>query len=146
MNDDWRIKQRERDVQREMATCVHFNGIQHDRCAAGVPLVSVRVSSATEPNRWPCLRGVDLPCANRHLPDRDEAERRHDERDALVSEMLSRSARGICVTCGDQSTDWDQVGACIYSQPCGHRVGQGNAAGFKASVLKKRASATEAKP
>lgn len=58
--------------------CVHFCGIQHKHCKAGVELVSVRDSSQPGPYRWPCLtidgRAATTVCAQRRMPTPDEVE------------------------------------------------------------------------
>jgi hypothetical protein len=43
------------EVLAEMRRCVHFTGIQHPTCKAGVDYKTVRDSSGKGPYRWPCL-------------------------------------------------------------------------------------------
>jgi len=68
------------------ATCVHFRGVQHQTCAAGVTMLDVRQEQRDGPHLWPCLpgfgssRGKPLPpCERRVYPTpaeiaADEAE------------------------------------------------------------------------
>lgn len=60
-------------------TCVHFTGIQHDACAAGVPYASVRDASQPGPYCWPCLPGIGgkvcaTTCDKKRLPTLEELE------------------------------------------------------------------------
>lgn len=80
-------------------TCVHFCGIQHATCAAGVAMDSVR-------------------------DDNNKSERAVQ---ALMQRFRDRSARGECTDCGAKIAEVRQVGRCVYAEPCGHRVGQGDA-------------------
>jgi len=38
-----------------LTRCVHFTGIQHDACEAGIDYKTVRDASAKGPYRWPCF-------------------------------------------------------------------------------------------
>jgi len=138
--------QRRLAVEREQLTCVHFNGVQHGRCRAGVPYDSVRADARPGLRNFPCFGAAELPCQNRSLPSLEEAERIVDEREAAVAVALARIANGVCIECGVESTDWKQAGHCIYAMPCGHRVGQGNAKEFADSVRKNRIKGKEPQP
>jgi hypothetical protein len=139
------MRDREDQVSREMQRCRHFNGIQHKCCEAGVNYMSVRDTSGKGLAKFPCLTLKDghatTTCSKRDLPSRQDAEAIVDQREASIAAFLKKSCLGICGTCDSESTDWRQHGDCIYSVPCGHRVGQGDAKGYKAGVLKARAEA-----
>lgn len=138
---------REKHVLQVMRTCEHFNGIQHDCCEAGVSYDSVRDSNGRVPVAFPCLPGfrpATTTCDKRKLPTREEAERIEADREKAIKAFLRKSELGICGTCDVRSTDWVQAGSCIYSKPCGHRVGQGDAVKYKAGVLKARERVSEA--
>lgn len=129
---------RELRILQEMERCVHFNGVQHGTCLAGVVYKSVQRHG---PMKFPCL-STDGDCARRELPTREQAEAIEKERESRIAAFLQRTRLGIC-ECGSEATDWEQSGPCIYSIPCGHRVGQGNAKQYKAGVLKARAERSE---
>jgi len=77
--------------------CVHFNGIQHERCDAGVVYADVRLTPESGPRRFPCLPpigGAPTPdnCPSRRYPTEQEiAEDRAmwDAAFALISAGLS---------------------------------------------------------
>lgn len=118
-------------------TCVHFRGIQHDKCCAGVDMKSVRDESQPGPYRWPCitLTGITkkptpqatTTCEKYREPTADEIKADEDAFNARLDEMRERTKRGECSTCGQKATRARQVGKCVYLDPCGHRVGQGDA-------------------
>lgn len=135
-----RAKRREKHVLQAMQTCEHFTGIQHKACAAGVTYDSVK--DGGKPIALPCLPGwrpCNSTCEKRKLPTREEAEVIEAKREEALQAFLRKGQLGICATCDTESTDWYQNGACIYSRPCGHRVGQGNAKDYKMGVLAARA-------
>jgi len=139
MGDERRRQQREKHILQAMETCVHFCGIQHKTCEAGVSM------ERREGFRIPCMPAFptlkalpEWPCDKKRLPTREEAEAEEAKREEQIQRFLAKLNRGICGTCGVEGTDWKQAGSCIYSEPCGHRVGQGDAAEYKAAVLEAR--------
>lgn len=123
---------------RILSTCRHFTGIQHERCAAKVVYRDVRDASHKGPYRWPCLdRDSATACAKLSLPTEEEARKESDEIEAALKRMFDKLQRGVCITCSEVPTDFKQVGHCVYAVPCGHRVGQGNAAKYKKSLVAK---------
>jgi hypothetical protein len=113
-------------------TCVHFCGIQHEKCDAGVVLHSVRDASQPGPYRWPCLTlkpdaKATTTCDQYREPTAGEIAADKAAWDAWLEEMRQQTARGECSTCGEKATRAKQVGSCVYLEPCGHRVGQGDA-------------------
>ena len=44
-----------------------------------------------------------------------------------LNEFRERGKRGECTDCGQKITAVRQVGSCVYADPCGHRIGQGDA-------------------
>lgn len=122
-----------------LGRCIHFNGLQHDRCKAGVLVLSVRDISPPRPYRWPCITFVGAPpCATTCASFRAETQ---EERDARTASTLAAAeqhcrklAHGHCPTCNTLIGEFRQEGCCVYAEPCGHRIGQGNAARMEASV------------
>lgn len=113
--------------------CVHFTGTQNKVCASGVAYADVRDNRTKEEGwkmetAWPCLPNgaPNVQCAKRQYATEEQATAAARERDRVFVEFANRSRRGIC-ECGTTSTSVRQVGRCIYFEPCGHRVGQGDA-------------------
>jgi hypothetical protein len=78
-----------------LRSCVHFRGIQHDVCGAGVRLLDVRVVPEKGPYRWPCVeRNRDLEnCPKRVFPtDEQEAEREAEFEAAWAAVAASQSS------------------------------------------------------
>lgn len=113
------------------AYCIHFRGIQHKTCEAGVELLSVRDASQPGPYRWPCLtidhKAATTTCASFRAPTPEEHEQRERETTQLLERFFERQRAGLCTECGVKITNVRQHGRCVYAAPCGHRIGQGNA-------------------
>ena len=62
-------------VERIMGRCVHFTGVQHDVCHAGVRYADVR-GTTTRPFGLPCIQQYanGATCSKAQWPTRDEAE------------------------------------------------------------------------
>jgi hypothetical protein len=109
--------------------CRHFNGLLHDTCKVGVAYSSVRDSSSTGPYRFPCLK--DNNCSERctsvsYLTPEEIAEEESEIRQAVTAFFDDMNA-GLCPECHQKVERQVQVGRCVYSEPCGHRLWQGKA-------------------
>lgn len=120
--------QMEERIQKQMNTCVHFNGIQNRRCEADVDY-SEKAGGKGALLKLPCLLhwrdpegAVDCEHA-RHLT-REEAIARIEEIDRDLQEWIQTVAAGICPNCRVNGR-WSQVGRCVYCGECGHRIYQG---------------------
>lgn len=83
-------------VESEMSKCIHFAGIQHDTCAAGVNyqrlLGGPRFGWA---KHLPCLADPEaIVCEQRRFPTRDEAEATVREMDTACAAALNHIAHG----------------------------------------------------
>lgn len=83
-------------VESEMAKCIHFTGIQHDTCAAGVNygrlLGGPRFGWA---KHLPCLSDPEaIACEQCRFPTREEAEATVREMDAACTAALNHIAHG----------------------------------------------------
>lgn len=112
-----------------MGKCVHFTGIQNDRCDAGVRYIDVRDASQPGPYRWPCMtingRAATTECVNRCFPTREEAHARAVDIETRMGEAARKLAEGkICPHCDRPIEARRVVGRCEYLMPCGHRLGQ----------------------
>jgi hypothetical protein len=72
-----------------LRSCVHFRGVQHPTCAAGISMLSVRDTEQPGPYRWPCLRIVGRSeattvCATRRMYTEQEAQTEAERTEALV--------------------------------------------------------------
>ena len=76
--------------------CIHFDGIQHEKCKAGVTLKGVK-DTFGKPHKWPCLRnhmmgGINT-CDLVQFPSeeevKEEANRIRKETTKLIREQLS---------------------------------------------------------
>jgi hypothetical protein len=110
--------------------CAHFSGIQNI-CGAGIDPVSVRDSSHAGPYRWPCItlnkRRAVTTCPSYRELTSAEIEAEEAEFRTAFAKMNERTKRGECNACGVKTTAVRQDGRCVYAEPCGHRLGQGDA-------------------
>jgi hypothetical protein len=75
-------------------TCIHFRGIQHETCEAGVALDSVKDTSAT-PYEWPCLRTRSgRPCATSCEKYQAPTAEQIAEDEAKISALVARIEAG----------------------------------------------------
>lgn len=129
-------------------TCVHFTGVQHDKCAAGVEYRTLRDVSQPGMARWPCLThkgmAATTTCALKVLPTPEQVAAAEAELEAMVKQLTDDMAAGKCHVCRAVIDAGEQVGSCIYARPCGHRQGQGNARKFNAGLVKARANTNNA--
>ena len=54
-------------------------------------------------------------------------EERREQVKAAVKQFAERMDKKLCTVCGDPITKYEQVGRCVYGDPCGHRQWQGRA-------------------
>jgi hypothetical protein len=131
MNDD--------DDEIVLDRCVHFNGLHHDRCKAGVHILSVRDISGPRPYRWPCITFVGKPacvttCASFRAETQEERDAARAKARVAVEQHLRKLADRQCPTCNTPIGELRQEGRCVYAEPCGHRIGQGDAAVMEAAI------------
>lgn len=118
-----------------VATCKHFNGIQHDVCEAGINYRELVGNERGAIRCLPCLPktnslgplpGMDyVDCPKLEYMTREEAEQQETESEAELARVLAAIANSECPTCGKQVVK-KQVGPCVYGS-CGHRLYQGRA-------------------
>ena len=86
-----KAEQRERHILRIMSTCVHFTGIQHSACKAGVNYHEQFGNEAGCFANIPCTHWNDetlKQCAKVQYPTREEAEAEERENEALIAKHL----------------------------------------------------------
>lgn len=114
-------------LTREMSTCKHFDGIQHDTCLVGVSYSGL----LQEGRRLPCIpqrvgdERLQAPCSQIAYPTREEAEAEQQRVEVIIAQRLADIQAGLCPHCRRKIESKRQVGPCIYAEPCGHRLGQG---------------------
>ena len=106
--------------------CVHFRGLQHDVCAAGVRYADVH-GDGVGTDRYPCFRDSTCgeTCPERRFPTAQEIAAEKRRLDDAIRQFQDRLANHECPHCGRPLTRKVQVGRCVYGEPCGHRLYQG---------------------
>jgi hypothetical protein len=106
--------------------CRHFNGIQHERCAAGVLYHSFDRRIV----ELPCLPDSRIHkdrsvanCPSISLLTQGELLGRYREHTALIDAFCKSIESGKCFECGTDIEPSRIVGRCKYAA-CGHRIGQ----------------------
>ena len=120
-------------------TCVHFRGIQHKTCAAGIDMASMRDASQPGPYRWPCItlapdKKATTTCPQFREPTAEEIAADEAAFQAALDRMRERTRNGECNECGTKVAALRQVGHCVYADPCGHRQGQGDASAMRKAM------------
>lgn len=115
-------------LQQQLARqCRHFNGIQHGRCEAGIEYQSVIARSQPLDRRFPCLRANDevSTCALVSPKTDEEIDAEVAEIEAVTLAFTDALVNDTCPHCQTKITNKRQVGRCVYADPCGHRLYQG---------------------
>lgn len=134
-------KTREDRVSERLNKCKHFNGIQHNACEAGVNYHELLGTGAGCFAHMPCFSDEQSPaeCRNRELFTPPESEAREREIEESIEQFLGRMRQHEC-DCGKSVESYKQAGHCVYREPCGHRLGQGDAKKMNANLAKFKAS------
>lgn len=119
--------------------CVHFNGVQNRTCEAGVAydLFRRKDEAGTQTHSMPCLRFLHersaeggrpiAPCELLRWPTDEEVAAEVAESDEALAAFLGKLASDVCPHCDRKIERKQQVGRCVYADPCGHRLYQGHA-------------------
>lgn len=106
--------------------CRHFNGIQNDKCEAGVPYKQFLYENY---NKFPCHPKEDgtltgaCPLFEFHTAEEIEAEEQRVAK--AFKRFFANLEANICPHCGMSIHSKYQVGKCVYARPCGCRLYQG---------------------
>ena len=105
--------------------CKHFNGLQHDKCEAGIVYDTRRDSEQVGRDQLPCC-GVGQ-CPHYDPPTREEIEAEEAEFKKRLDNFKSflRREHSQCPQCGKSVKRLDQVRRSTYARPCGCRISQG---------------------
>ena len=78
------------NYEKELKTCKHFNGIQHDKCEVGIEYKSIR----TEKSHLPCLAYYESAqvCDKREFPTLEEVKTEAEEMDLALNNFLKPPA------------------------------------------------------
>ena len=120
----------ERNVERLMGRCIHFNGIQNDACKVGVSYDSVW-DGPKPPRRLPCFKadanshlgGGLIECPKAEFMAREQAIADDAESAATVAAYFEAIKAGNCPN-HKRPVTLRQVGHCVYGD-CGCRMYQG---------------------
>lgn len=106
--------------ERRLATCKHFNGIQHKACRAGVTYKDVEAEAPPLTGRHlPCLPNMksgvcEGECAKREFPTAAEVE----EREVAMMKSLDNTRMAI-VAISEKIGKWKKgMGGCGGDMPC----------------------------
>ena len=109
--------------------CRKFTGMMNDECTAGVNYMSMRVLPPEGGMaRWPCHHNnLDGMCPSFVAYTDEEIQTRVDGHNKVMQSLddLSTRESDICFHCGKQVMSMQQVGPCVYAQPCNCRLWQG---------------------
>lgn len=118
--------------------CVHFNGVQNDRCRAGCSYQEIRATAPVS-SRLPCFR-EDLfrpgrerpapPCEQQRFPTDEEIAAKIAESEAALTRYQDAIDAGLCPECEQPVEPLRQDSCCVYAA-CGHRLGQGRVADYR---------------
>ena len=105
--------------------CKHFNGLQHDKCEAGIDYDTRRDTDQVGLDQWPCWGAGQ--CPRYDPPTKAEIEAEEAETKQLLDNLKSflRREHSQCPQCGKSVKRLDQVRRSTYARPCGCRIGQG---------------------
>lgn len=114
-----------------MLWCKYFHGVQHEACDKGIKYIDVRQSEPPGlPAEFPCLtaNGTKIKCPLAEFPSEVEAMAQEAEIQAVIKGFFDDLKKGVCPRCQKPIERKQQVGQCVYAQPCGHRLYQGKVA------------------
>ena len=124
-------KLRERSAAEQIrGWCVNFTGLMNDQCRAGVEYKSVKVPQGGPDglHGYPCFLDHDIHnCALQAFMTVEEAEAKAAEQEARIRQYFEEIATDVCPVCHKPFERKQQVGRCVYAEPCGHRMYQGKA-------------------
>lgn len=112
-------------VQKKVQTCIHYNGIMHDVCEAGVDYEE-KAGGRPALRKLPCMlhRSENtVACEHATYMSYEEAKADVEGSDRHVRDYLDQIAKGNCPHC--YSVMWSQAGRCVYCDGCGARLYQG---------------------
>lgn len=114
--------------------CRHYRALaNHKTCKIGVDMEAIRAEIKADGKGWddfPCWHASKEHeyCARCEPPTQEEIEQEQKEIDAFVEKLnaLSDGSSRNCIHCGAIVTSMRKVGRCVYAEPCGCRLWQGD--------------------
>lgn len=115
----------EEKVEHEMNCCRHFNGVQNNKCEAGINYHELLGSEPGCFAHMPCFNDEKskVVCPRREFYSLEKSTKIVTEREAHIKQFIEELNQGICSICKIQVKQ-RQVGRCVYGT-CGHRLYQG---------------------
>ena len=109
--------------------CRHYNGLMNDICKAGIAYDDVKDRSGNTHGiaRWPCFKDSNCAerCASASFLSEEEVAAEVERSNQALAKYLSDMANNICPLCSKPIESKKQIGRCVYSVPCYHRLYQG---------------------
>ena len=114
--------------------CVHFNGIQNHSCTKGHEYIGFNNGSTYGiVGHLPCIHAPeDLRCADRVFRTAEELAEQERVSAEKLKKFFAAIDADICPRCARAIETYQQVGRCVYVNPCGHRLYQGRVPAGKA--------------
>lgn len=110
--------------------CRHFTGVQNEICEKDISYADVRERPPEGGMyRFPCTNpDYRHNCALWEPYTIEEIEQRDREYTDAMTSLITfmEHDTDICPHCGKQVTRLQQVGHCVYGDPCGCRLWQGS--------------------
>lgn len=110
--------------------CQHHRGIQHGTCEAGVSYRALAGERRLVTVALPCIGAEDPVRCDSYTPytEAQLAEQEREFQRAIERLAACIGGTGPCPHCGAAIERKRQVGACVYGEPCGCRLYQGEVA------------------
>ena len=105
--------------------CKHYRAMAfNDTCEIGIAYESVRANK-TPGLPFPCVSREYHTCPAAVYPTPEECAAHDAEIAAFVTKFATDLESDICPHCGQKIEHWKQIGRCVYAEPCGDRLYQG---------------------
>jgi hypothetical protein len=106
--------------------CRHYNGLHSKVCRAGVSYEDVK-DPAGEILHLPCFKdqGCTERCEKASFRTPEEVAEEEEKVSETLKKYLDNVKNNICPHCSTPIVEKKQVGRCVYSATCGHRLYQG---------------------
>ncbi len=122
----------EHSIRSQIAdVCLHFTGLQNEKCAAGVYYLDMTEDGAY---RLPCFRDKGTDKSGKPQNDCPKLTWRTDQEIDAEIDKLNRAAvayfeqlkTAVCPYCHHKVDAYRQVEGSVYADPCGHRQYKGS--------------------
>lgn len=99
---------------------------EHTQCRLAIPYKSVAVrDNGGVGYNYPCWTDEVKSCPEAAYPTPEEIEARNANVMQAFAQFQSDLDNDICPHCKTPIQHWQQIGRCVYAEPCGDRLYQG---------------------